>query len=60
MPVDAVLAPACDVVTIDDRGPNAFGSPSPLLSAHERRAFAVGNSFFRQNWVTAPSSTTGR
>ncbi|HEX5052691.1 MAG TPA: di-heme oxidoredictase family protein, partial [Planctomycetota bacterium] len=47
-------------VTIDDRGPNAFGSPSPLLSAHERRAFAVGNSFFRQNWVTAPSSTTGR
>ena len=28
--------------------------------AAERRAFAVGNSFFNRNWVTAPASTTGR
>jgi len=46
--------------TIDDAGSNAFGYPAPLLSATERRAFAVGNSFFKQNWVTAPASTKGR
>ena len=30
------------------------------LPAEDRRAFAVGNSFFNRNWVRAPASTTGR
>jgi len=38
----------------------AFTDSIPSLSAVERRAFAVGNSFFNDNWVTAPSSTEGR
>jgi len=46
--------------TIDDAGPNAFGAPAPALTALERRAFAVGNAFFRDNWVEAPASTEGR
>lgn len=68
-PSPTTLAPALpvagpgrhqDAVTIADATANAFGLPSPLLSAAERRAFAVGNSFFKQNWVTAPASTEGR
>ena len=39
---------------------NAFGLPARNLNGEERRSFVVGNSFFRQNWVTAPSSTTAR
>ncbi|MCA8963873.1 MAG: thiol oxidoreductase [Planctomycetes bacterium] len=46
--------------TVHDASNNAFGLPVPFLSAAERRAFAVGNSFFKQNWVIAPSSTAGR
>lgn len=46
--------------TIFDSGPNAFGFPAPELTPTERRAFAVGNSFFKQNWIAAPASTTGR
>ena len=29
-------------------------------TGEDRRAFAVGNSFFNDNWVTAPASTDGR
>ena len=39
---------------------NAFGLPARNLESGERRTFVVGNSFFRQNWVTAPASTTAR
>ena len=39
---------------------NAFGLPARNLEREERRTFAVGNSFFRQNWVTAPASTDAR
>ena len=39
---------------------NAFGLPARNLMGGERRTFVVGNSFFRQNWVTAPASTTAR
>ena len=39
---------------------NAFSLPAPSLSNHERRIFEVGDSFFTQNWVTAPASTEGR
>ncbi len=46
--------------TVDAHGPNAFGLPSPGLTREERRAFSVGNSFFRDNWVVAPASAAGR
>src|SRR3954447_3198582 len=46
--------------TVFDQTPNAFGVAIPSMSREEKRAFAVGNSFFRDNWVTAPSSTEGR
>ncbi len=41
-------------------GRNAFGQPIDSLTREERRAFAVGNNFFNDNWVTAPASTEGR
>jgi CxxC motif-containing protein (DUF1111 family) len=46
--------------TVEDVSPNAFGNPAANLTAERSRDFFTGNSFFRQNWVTAPSSTTGR
>lgn len=45
-------------VFVDGRG--AFEQPVPGMESEDRRAFAVGNSLFNQNWVTAPSSTEGR
>ena len=41
-------------------GQNAFSYPSRVLSAKERRVFAVGNAFFKDNWVMAPASAVGR
>ncbi len=46
--------------TVFDETENAFALAVPKLSSRQRRAFAVGNSFFNRNWVTAPASTTGR
>lgn len=41
-------------------GSNAFGFPAPTLTNEERRVFEIGDSFFTQNWVTAPASTDAR
>lgn len=41
-------------------GQTAFGLPAPSLTTDERRLFEVGDSLFTKNWVSAPSSTTGR
>jgi CxxC motif-containing protein (DUF1111 family) len=46
--------------TIYNDTPNAFGQPAPGLERMDGLHFFVGNSFFNQNWVTAPSSTTAR
>ncbi|MBN9398692.1 MAG: thiol oxidoreductase ['Candidatus Kapabacteria' thiocyanatum] len=46
--------------TTMDGSVNAFGNASPALSMDERLRFQTGNSFFRNNWVAAPSSTTAR
>jgi CxxC motif-containing protein (DUF1111 family) len=46
-------------VTVVDATTNAFGYPLPTLPAADRRAFVVGNSLFRANWVAAPASATG-
>ncbi len=46
--------------TVDDATGVAFALALETLSRRDRRAFAVGNSFFNRNWVRAPASTTGR
>ena len=46
--------------TVFNEGAGAFEQPVPGLSSEQRRTFAVGNSLFNQNWVTAPASTVGR
>ncbi len=46
--------------TVDASGRNAFSFPAANLADDERTRFAIGNSFFRRNWVEAPSSTRAR
>ena len=62
-------SPTAEIVLVEELGGdttaftitrNAFGLPARNLERDQRRTFAVGNSFFRQNWVTAPASTAGR
>ncbi len=46
--------------TVYDVSPNAFSQQIPGLTSSDGLLFFVGNSFFNQNWVAAPSSTTAR
>lgn len=46
--------------TIVTTNRNSFGLAAPNLTNPERRTFEVGDSFFTQNWVTAPASTEAR
>lgn len=48
------------LATVFDTTPNAFGHPAPGLPREEELLFFVGNSFFNQNWVSSPASTTAR
>lgn len=41
-------------------GKNAFSFPAANLTDEERTRFAIGNSFFKRNWVQAPASTKAR
>lgn len=45
---------------VANTGSRAFGFPAPTLTNDERRVFEIGDSFFTQNWVTAPASTDAR
>ena len=54
------LARSGGAATVFNDGAGAFEQPVPGLTGEERRRFAVGNSLFNRNWVTAPASTTGR
>ncbi|CAD5107828.1 di-heme oxidoreductase family protein [Zestomonas carbonaria] len=56
-PGEALSAGAASVRQYDQ---NAFSQPSANLSGERRLDFAVGNSFFRNPWVIAPSTTTAR
>jgi CxxC motif-containing protein (DUF1111 family) len=56
----AELARLGGPATVEIDTPESFGLSAPGISSEERRAFSVGNSFFRDNWVTAPASTEGR
>lgn len=46
--------------TVFDTSSMAFGQSAPGLATADKRAFAVGNNFFNDNWVEAPASTSGR
>jgi len=46
--------------TVNLVGANAFSMPSANLTPLRKVDFGVGNSFFRNPWVIAPSSTTAR
>ncbi len=46
--------------TVFDAGVNAFGNSLINLNSDEVTRFVIGNSFNRNNWVTAPSSTAAR
>jgi CxxC motif-containing protein (DUF1111 family) len=46
--------------TVMETGPNAFSLPSANMPPSRKVDFSVGNSFFRNPWVIAPSSTTAR
>ena len=46
--------------TRSDISRNSFSLPAPQLTNEERRVFEVGDSFFTQNWVSAPASTEAR
>jgi CxxC motif-containing protein (DUF1111 family) len=46
--------------TVFDATRQAFSLPAANLREEHRASFFVGNSFFNQNWVIAPSSTAAR
>ena len=46
--------------TVINATAEAFGFASATLTPDQSVDFGVGNSLFRQSWVTAPSSTTAR
>jgi len=46
--------------TVFDHSSNAFSLPANNLSILRRDNFFIGNAFFRQPWVIAPSSTSAR
>jgi len=46
--------------TVYATGRNAFSFPAANLGDEERTRFAIGNSFFKRNWVEAPASTSAR
>ena len=52
------LSAGAATVNRSDRA--AFSQPSANLSPTRRLDFSVGNSFFRNPWVIAPSTTTAR
>ncbi|MEK8079057.1 di-heme oxidoreductase family protein [Pseudomonas sp. XK-1] len=56
-PGEALSAGSATVFKHDQ---NAFSLPSANLSPSRRLDFSVGNSFFRNPWVTAPATTTAR
>ncbi|WP_421120822.1 di-heme oxidoredictase family protein [Aquihabitans daechungensis] len=60
-PTDAELRDqgGADGTTLN-QGSTAFAQGMEALDGQGRRDFAVGNSFFNQNWVMAPASTTAR
>jgi len=59
-PADPLGEQTAGPLSVPAAGKNAFSFPFANLDDDERQRFAVGNSFFRRNWVEAPSSTAAR
>ncbi|MFM2092557.1 MAG: hypothetical protein RLZZ127_3046 [Planctomycetota bacterium] len=59
-PLDPEAARSGGAATVSHDGVDAFAMPVPGLTRAQRRAFAVGNSFFNDAWVVAPASAEGR
>ena len=57
---DALGEKTGGATTVYASGKNAFSFPLANLEDDERTRFAIGNSFFKRNWVEAPASTTAR
>lgn len=53
------LQPGGDFTSLDN-SKNAFSHPPLGIDKNIKNQFFVGNSFFKQSWVEAPSSTEGR
>ncbi|MEY4577235.1 MAG: hypothetical protein RL701_1938 [Pseudomonadota bacterium] len=49
-----------DAAMVSDATRDAFSLPLPVLTREQRTRFFLGNSFFNQNWVSAPASTAER
>ncbi len=49
-----------DETRVRATGHNAFSRPAANMPIRQRLDFSVGNSFFRNPWVAAPSSTKAR
>jgi CxxC motif-containing protein (DUF1111 family) len=60
LPAPEVLARQGGDATVEVAGRDAFAQPVPGLTDAQQSTFAIGNSFFNDNWVTAPASTEGR
>ncbi len=58
--VDALGEATGGATTVQATGQNAFSFPAANLPDEERTRFAIGNSFFKRNWLEAPASTTAR
>ena len=58
--IEGMTARTAGDVTVFADGRNAFSFPAANLPDEERTRFAIGNSFFKRNWVQAPASTTAR
>jgi CxxC motif-containing protein (DUF1111 family) len=46
--------------TVKSTSVDAFSLPAKNASSAHRRAFVVGNSFFKENWIPRPSSVPSR
>ncbi|HLP55867.1 MAG TPA: di-heme oxidoredictase family protein [Fluviicola sp.] len=57
---DPATDPAAGSCTVYDQTSYAFSYQVNGLTSNESLQFYVGNSFFNQNWVEAPSSTEAR
>lgn len=57
---DAQVELTGGATTVPATGRNAFSFPAANLTDAERTRFAIGNSFFKRNWVQAPASTRKR
>ena len=60
LPAPRLLTQQGGDATTANAGRDAFAQPVPGLSNEQASTFAIGNSFFNDNWVTAPASADGR